>query len=66
MASLTDARIDWSFIRGKEGDWSVGYVPNIENERGVIKSGTTVLFGFDLGQHDLAEIRQMHLSPNLE
>lgn len=66
MATHYDTRINWAFIRGKEGDWSVGYVPNIENKRGVIRSGTTVLFGFDLGQHDLAELKSLHLTPGLE
>jgi hypothetical protein len=66
MTTNYDARIDWNFIRGKEGDWSVGYVPNIKNRRGVIKSGTTVLFGFDLGQHDLPELKELHLNSGLE
>ena len=66
MTTHYDTRIDWAFIRGKEGDWSVGYVPNIKNKRGVIRSGTTVLFGFDLGQHDLPELKSLHLSPGLE
>jgi hypothetical protein len=66
MTTYYDARIDWDFIRGKEGDWSVGYVPNIKNRRGVVKSGTTVLFGFDLGQHDLPELKELHLSSGLE
>ena len=58
-----DAGIDWEFIRGKEGDWSVGYVPNVENRRGLVKSGTTVLFGFDLGQHDLPELKSLPSKP---
>lgn len=66
MTTYYDARIDWNFIRGKEGDWSIGYVPNIRNRQGVVKSGTTILFGFDLGQHDLPELKQLHLSSRLE
>lgn len=66
MTTYYDARIDWNFIRGKEGDWSVGYVPNVKNRQGVVKSGTTILFGFDLGQHDLPEIKELHLSSGLE
>lgn len=66
MTTYYDARIDWNFIRGREGDWSVGYVPNVQNRKGVVKSGTTILFGFDLGQHDLPELRELHLSSGLE
>lgn len=66
MTTYYDARIDWNFIRGKEGDWSVGYVPNIKDRRGVIKSGATILFGFDLGQHDLPELKELHLSAGLQ
>jgi hypothetical protein len=65
MTSYYEMRIDWGFIRGQEGDWSVGYVPNVKNRRGVVKSGTTILFGFDLGQHDLAELESLHLSTRL-
>jgi len=66
MTTYYDSRIDWEFIRGKEGDWSVGYVPNIKDRRGLVRSGTTILFGFDLGQHDLPELKSLHLSTALE
>lgn len=66
MTTYYDSRIDWGFIRGQEGDWPIGYVPNVKNTRGVIRSGTTVLFGYDLGQHDLRELKSLRLSQELE
>lgn len=65
MTTYYDTNIDWGFIRGQEGDWSVGYVPNVKNRRGVVKSGTTILFGFDLGQHDPAELKSLNFSAGL-
>lgn len=59
-------KIDWGFITAEEGDWSVGYVPNVKNPKsGKINSGTTIVTGFDLGQQTKASLRALNLSPGL-
>lgn len=57
--------IDWHFVVGFEGDWSTGYVPNIRDDKGRIRSGTSIVSGLDLGQHDEAYIRGLGVSPGL-
>lgn len=59
-------KIDWGFITAEEGDWSVGYVPNIKNPTtGKINSGTTIVNGFDLGQQTKGSLQALKLSPAL-
>lgn len=59
-------KIEWGFITAEEGDWSVGYVPNVKNpQSGKINSGTTIGTGFDLGQQTKASLRALNLSPQL-
>ena len=57
--------IDWRFVVGFEGDWSTGYVPNVRDDKGRIRSGTTIVSGLDLGHHDAAYIRGLRLSQTL-
>jgi len=61
MANL----IDWQFVVGFEGDWATGYVPNVRDNTGRIRSGTTIVSGLDLGHHDAAYVRSLGLSPAL-
>jgi hypothetical protein len=59
-------KIDWEFIVAEEGDWSIGYVPNVKNPKsGKINSGTTIVNGFDLGQQTKSSLLALHLSDNL-
>ena len=57
--------VDWQFVVGFEGDWSTGYVPNIRDDKGRIRSGTTIISGLDLGHHDEAYIRSLRVSSAL-
>jgi hypothetical protein len=37
--------IDWEFIVAEEGDWSIGYRPNVKNPKsGKINSGATIVY----------------------
>lgn len=59
-------KIDWAFIVAEEGDWSIGYVPNVMNTKsGKITSGTTIVSGFDLGQQSKKSLRALRLSQGL-
>ena len=56
-------KIDWAFIVAEEGDWSIGYVPNVKNPKsGKINSGASIVSGFDLGQQTKGSLRARHLS----
>jgi len=57
--------VDWRFVVGWEGNWSKGYVPNVKDNQGRIRSGTTIISGLDLGHHDERYIRGLGLSPAL-
>ncbi len=64
--SIMFDKIDWGFITAEEGDWSVGYVPNVKNPKsGRINSGTTIVSGFDLGQQTKNSLLALNLSPAL-
>jgi hypothetical protein len=60
-------RIDWDFIQAVEGRPRLhGYVPTASgNGRVLGRSGVTVATGFDLGQHDAADLRRMGLAQRL-
>lgn len=59
-------KVDWEFIVAEEGDWSIGYVPNVKNSKnGKINSGATIVNGFDLGQQTEKSLRALNLSTNL-
>lgn len=52
---------------GQEGgSWQVGYVPNVTNRHGVIKSGVTILFGFDLGQQNKKDIELFPIDTSIK
>lgn len=58
--------IDWKFIQTLEGFELEGYVPKETNERtNKVVSGVTVGSGFDLGQHSLAEIKELNFNKRL-
>lgn len=59
--------IDWDFVLGQEGgNWLVGYVPNLANKEGVITSGVTILFGFDLGQQKMEDIKRFKIKDEIK
>lgn len=69
--SESDARpglcIDLGFIAAVEGEARTsGYVPTSSRTGRVLgRSGVTIGTGFDLGQHDAADLRRMGLPPEL-
>lgn len=54
--------IDWKFIANEEGaKILVGYVPVPDTSQ----SGVTIASGFDLGQHNLSDLKALNLSKEL-
>lgn len=60
-------RIDWGFIQAVEGKPRArGYVPaSPRTGRALGRSGVTVATGFDLGQHDAADLRRLGIDGRL-
>tara|TARA_Y100000310_G_scaffold191166_1_gene191181 strand:+ start:4588 stop:5403 length:816 start_codon:yes stop_codon:yes gene_type:complete len=57
--NATTHSIDWDFIAREEGAAvRAFYVPEAEDE-GPIQSGITIASGFDIGQHNANEVRQL-------
>lgn len=67
-ASPQAGGIDWGFIHGREasaGQRTQMVVPVDKHQRVVDKSGPTIGYGFDVGQHSPADLRQLGLSQPL-
>ena len=50
--------VDWSFLVGKEGTETKGYVLD-PSEKRFAKSGVTIATGFDIGQHNEYELHKI-------
>jgi hypothetical protein len=51
--------VDWKFIAGREDTRTQGYVPLDANKHPDSNSGATIATGFDLGQHNAADLRAL-------
>jgi hypothetical protein len=51
--------VDWKFIAGREKTLAQGYVPQDANKHPDPNSGATIATGFDLGQHNAADLRAL-------
>lgn len=58
-------RVDWNFIRGREGHELKGYILTDNNGVLIGKGGVTIASGFDLGVRSLYDLNKMGLSPSL-
>ncbi|MRV76465.1 hypothetical protein GJ700_32615 [Duganella sp. FT92W] len=58
-------QVDWNFINQHEGERLNGYVPKDNNGVPLGHSGTTISFGFDLGQHNYDDLGKLGLSSSL-
>lgn len=58
--------IDISFINKLEGYSNVGYVPKNDVGKVLGKSGVTIGYGFDIGQHNVWEINRLEIPQKLK
>lgn len=57
--------INWDFIRTLEGFKLQGYVPVDKDIGGTHNSGVTIVGGFDIGQHNIEELKMLNLPDSL-
>ena len=65
LTDIPKTGIDWDFLDKREGGQQLwGYVPTHDGDN-KDKSGVTIATGFDLGQHNLDDLKKMGLSNTL-